>query len=205
MYCSRRRSAWRRHRPPGRDEGYKVLAYYSAGEQHFQTRRTAIRTIADFKGLKMRVIQNKALVDGFRALGAVPAPLPYPEIYTALQQGTVDGTANDVLTVTSAKFYEVAKFFTFSSYVMEPRPVIMSKSYFDGLPGELQTSAGPNREGIRRRRAESFRGPVGGRRGRDQETWNDSARAERPRKMDRAFAPRVGRVRQIHAGRRRAD
>jgi tripartite ATP-independent transporter DctP family solute receptor len=120
-------------------KGYKVLAYYSAGEQHFQTRRTAIRTIADFKGLKMRVIQNKALVDGFRALGAVPAPLPYPEIYTALQQGTVDGTANDVLTVTSAKFYEVAKFFTFSSYVMEPRPVIMSKSYFDGLPGELQT------------------------------------------------------------------
>jgi TRAP-type transport system periplasmic protein len=120
-------------------KGFKVLAYYSAGEQHFQTRRTPIRTIADFKGLKMRVIQNKALVDGFRALGAVPAPLPYPEIYTALQQGTVDGTANDVLTVTTAKFYEVAKFFTLSSYVMEPRPVIMSKSYFDGLPADLQT------------------------------------------------------------------
>lgn len=119
-------------------KGYKVLAYYSAGEQHFQTRRTPIRTIADFKGLKMRVIQNKALVDGFRALGAVPAPLPYPEIYTALQQGTVDGTANDVLTVTTAKFYEVAKFMTLSRYVMEPRPVIMSKSYFDGLPADLQ-------------------------------------------------------------------
>lgn len=120
-------------------KGFKVLAYYSAGEQHFQTRRTPIRTIADFKGLKMRVIQNRALVDGFRALGAVPTPLPYPEIYTALQQGTVDGTANDLLTVTSAKLYEVVKYLTFSSYVMEPRPVIMSKSHFDGLPAELRT------------------------------------------------------------------
>jgi TRAP-type transport system periplasmic protein len=119
-------------------KGFKVLAYYSAGEQHFQTRRTPIRNLADFKGLKMRVIQNRALVDGFRALGAVPTPLPYPEIYTALQQGTVDGTANDLLTVTSAKLYEVIRFFTFSSYVMEPRPVIMSKTYFDGLPADLQ-------------------------------------------------------------------
>ncbi len=120
------------------EKGFKVLAYYSAGAQHFQTRRTSIRTLADFKGLKMRVIQNKALIDGFRALGAVPTPLPYPEIYTALQQGTVDGTANDLLTVTSARLYEVVKLFTWSSYVVEPRPVIMSKTYFDALPADFQ-------------------------------------------------------------------
>lgn len=120
------------------DKGFKVVAYYSAGAQHFQTRRTTIRSLADFKGLKMRVIQNKALIDGFRALGAVPTPLPYPEIYTALQQGTVDGTANDLLTVTSARLYEVVKLFTWSSYVVEPRPVIMSKAYFDGLPADFQ-------------------------------------------------------------------
>ena len=120
-------------------KGFKVLAYYSTGDQHFQTRRAQIRTLADFKGLKMRVIQNRAMVDGFRALGAVPTPLPYPEIYTALQQGTVDGTANDLLTVISAKLYEVAKFFTISSYVVEPRPIIMSKAFFEGLPKEVQT------------------------------------------------------------------
>jgi tripartite ATP-independent transporter DctP family solute receptor len=119
-------------------KGFKVLAYYSAGDQHFQTRRTTIRSLPDIKGLKMRVIQNKALIDGFRALGAVPTPLPYPEIYTALQQGTVDGTANDLLTVTSARLYEVVKLFTWSSYVVEPRPVIMSKAYFDGLPADFQ-------------------------------------------------------------------
>lgn len=119
-------------------KGFKVLAYYSAGDQHFQTRKTPIRSIADFKGLKMRVIQNRAVIDGFRALGAVPTPLPYPDIYTALQQGTVDGTANDLLTVTLAKFYEVAKFFTWSSYVVEPRPVIMSKAYYEGLPQDFQ-------------------------------------------------------------------
>lgn len=120
-------------------KGFKVLAYYSTGDQHFQTRRAQICTLADFKGLKIRVIQNRAMVEGFRVLGAVPTPLPYPEIYTALQQGTVDGTANDLLTVISAKLYEVAKFFTTSAYVVEPRPVIMSKAYFDGLPKEVQT------------------------------------------------------------------
>jgi TRAP-type transport system periplasmic protein len=120
-------------------KGFKVLAYYSTGDQHFQTRRAQIRSLADFKGLKIRVIQNRAMVEGFRALGAVPTPLPYPEIYTALQQGTVDGTANDLLTVISAKLYEVAKFFTTSTYVVEPRPIIMSKAFFDGLPKEVQS------------------------------------------------------------------
>jgi tripartite ATP-independent transporter DctP family solute receptor len=119
-------------------KGFKVLAYYSAGDQHFQTRKAPIRSLGDFKGLKMRVIQNRAVIDGFRALGAVPTPLPYPDIYTALQQGTVDGTANDLLTVTLAKFYEVAKFFTWSSYVVEPRPVIMSKAFYESLPKDFQ-------------------------------------------------------------------
>ena len=118
--------------------GFKVLSYYSTGAQHFQTRKAPITSLADFKGLKMRVIQNRALIDGFRALGAVPTPLPYPDIYTALQQGTVDGTGNDLLTVSLGKFYEVAKFCTFSSYVVEPRPVILSKTYFDGLPADFQ-------------------------------------------------------------------
>src|SRR6202000_749959 len=118
--------------------GFKVLAYYSTGAQHFQTRKAPITSLAEFKGLKMRVIQNRALIDGFRALGAVPTPLPYPDIYTALQQGTVDGTANDLLTVSLGKFYEVAKFCTISSYVVEPRPVIMAKAYYEDLPTELQ-------------------------------------------------------------------
>jgi tripartite ATP-independent transporter DctP family solute receptor len=119
-------------------KGFKVLAYYSTGDQHFQTRKAPITSLADFKGLKMRVIQNRAVIDGFRALGAVPTPLPYPDIYTALQQGTVDGTANDLLSVTLAKFYEVAKFFTWSSYLVEPRPVIMGKAYYESLPADFQ-------------------------------------------------------------------
>ncbi len=118
--------------------GFKVLAYYSTGSQHFQTRKAPVTNLAEFKGLKMRVIQNRALIDGFRALGAVPTPLPYPDIYTALQQGTVDGTGNDLLTVSLGKFYEVAKFCTFSSYVVEPRPVIMAKAYYESLPADFQ-------------------------------------------------------------------
>ncbi len=118
--------------------GFKVLGYYSTGDQHFQTRTRPIRSLADFKGLKMRVIENKAVIDGFRALGAVPTPIPYPQIYTALQQGTVDGTANDLLSVTTLKLYEVAKFMTLSTYLAEPRPLIMSKTFFDSQPLDLQ-------------------------------------------------------------------
>jgi tripartite ATP-independent transporter DctP family solute receptor len=120
------------------NKGFKVLAYYSAGDQHFQTRTKPIRSLEDFQGLKLRVIENKALVEGFRALGAVPAPLPYPQIYTAVQQGTVDGSANDLLSVTSLRLYEVAKYFTMSSYVVEPRPLIVSKRFFDGLPADFR-------------------------------------------------------------------
>ena len=119
-------------------KGFKVLGYYSAGDQHFQTRTRQVRSLADFKGLKMRVIENKAVIDGFRAFGAVPTPIPYPQIYTALQQGTVDGTANDLLSVTTLKLYEVAKFYTVSSYLAEPRPIIMSKAFFESQPKELQ-------------------------------------------------------------------
>lgn len=119
-------------------KGFKVLAYFSAGDQHFQTRSKPVRSLADIKGLKIRVIENRALVEGFRAFGAVPTPLPYPQIYTALQQGTVDGTANDMLSVTTLKLYEVAKFFTYSSYVAEPRPVIMSKAFLESLPADIQ-------------------------------------------------------------------
>lgn len=119
-------------------KGFKVLAYFSAGDQHFQTTKRPIRSLADIKGQKIRVIENRALVDGFKALGAVPAPLPYPQIYTALQQGTVDGTANDVLSVSSLKLYEVAKHFTWSGYVAEPRPLIMSKTFFEGLPTDIR-------------------------------------------------------------------
>ncbi len=120
-------------------KGFKVLAYYSAGALHLQTRTKPIRTLADIKGLKIRVIENKALVEGFKALSAVPTPLPYPQIYTALQQGTVDGTGNDILSVTTLKLYEVAKYFTMANYAAEPRPVIMSKSFFDSLPADLRT------------------------------------------------------------------
>jgi len=119
-------------------KGFKVLAYYSAGDQHFQTRSRPVRSLADIQGLKVRVIENKALVESFRALGAVPAPLPYPQIYTALQQGTVDGTANDLLSVTSLKLYEVAKYLTWSSYVAEPRPLIVATSFFNELPSDFQ-------------------------------------------------------------------
>ena len=119
-------------------KGFKVLAYYTTGDQHFQTRTKPIRSMADVEGLKMRVIENRSVVAGFRAFGAVPAPLPYSQIYTALQQGTVEGTANDIISVTTMRLYEVAKFHTLSTYLAEPRPLIMSKAFFDKLPADVQ-------------------------------------------------------------------
>lgn len=122
----------------GEEKGYKVLAYFSTGDQHFQTKAKRVETIDDFKGLKMRVMENNAIIEGFRALGAVPTPIPYPNIYTAIQQGTVDGSAVDTLSVTTLKLYEVIKFQTMSTYLAEPRPLIMQKRFFDSQPPEVQ-------------------------------------------------------------------
>ncbi len=121
-------------------KGFRVLAWYSTGNQHFQTKSKRVTSLADFKGLKMRVLGNPAIVAGFEALGAVPQAIAYNQIYTALQQGTIDGCAVDALSVLTLKLTEVVRYLTISGYLAEPRPLIMSKAFFNGLSKDFQNA-----------------------------------------------------------------
>ena len=121
--------------------GFRVLGWWSTGDSAIETTNRPVRTPDDMKGLKLRVIENPALIDTMRALGANPTPMPFPEVYTGLKQGVIEGAHLDVVLVHASKAFEVLKYMTDweqITFLSEPRPVIMKASYFDGLPKKHQ-------------------------------------------------------------------
>jgi tripartite ATP-independent transporter DctP family solute receptor len=123
-----------------KQSGFKVLDYYSTGDSVLETVKTPLKTQNDLKGLKMRIMEAPSLVDGLRALGANPTPMPYPEIYMALRQGVLDGATVDLLSVQTLKLYEIVKFATSVdvAFLAEPRPLLISAKYYNSLPKEIQ-------------------------------------------------------------------
>jgi TRAP-type transport system periplasmic protein len=91
-----------------RESGLAVLGWWSAGMRHIFTRRTAVRTPADLRGLKIRVIGSPIYRDTFNGVGAKATPMPYAEVYTALATGTIDAAENDTTNYRNLKFYEQA-------------------------------------------------------------------------------------------------
>ncbi|KQU82058.1 ABC transporter substrate-binding protein [Ensifer sp. Root31] len=104
-----------------------------------------VTKIEDIKGLKIRTIQSPIPIELFNNLGANAVPLPYTELYTALETGTVDGQENPAANILNAKFYEVQKYMTVTRHQYNPQIVLISKKFWDGLNDEekvvLQTSA----------------------------------------------------------------
>jgi tripartite ATP-independent transporter DctP family solute receptor len=120
--------------------GFKVLDYYSTGDSCIETVKVPVRTPNDLKGLKIRVMETPSLVDGMKALGANPTPMPYPEIYMGLKQGVIEGAHVDLLSVKTLKLYESVKYITQLdvAFLAEPRPVIISAAYYNKLPKDIQ-------------------------------------------------------------------
>ena len=84
-------------------------------------------------GIKLRVMQNNVFLDSFKALGANAVPLPFSELFTALETRAVDGQENPFNTVVSSKFYEVQKYLTVTNHVYSPWIVTVSKKWWDTL------------------------------------------------------------------------
>jgi len=91
------------------DKGLVGLAYYELGFRQLTNSRRPVAKVEDIAGLKLRVIPNPINIDWVSALGANPTPLPFPELYAALEQKAVDGQENPVATIRGAKLYEVQK------------------------------------------------------------------------------------------------
>lgn len=120
--------------------GFKVLDYYSTGDSAIETVKVPIKVPDDLKGLKIRVMETPSLVDGLKALGANPTPMPYPEIYMGLKQGVIDGAHVDLLSIQTLKLHESLKFITGleMAFLAEPRPVLIGSKYYNNLPKDIQ-------------------------------------------------------------------
>ena len=120
--------------------GYRVLGYFSTGDSGIQTVKGPVRTPADLKGVKIRVMENPALIESMRALGANPTPLPFPELYTSMKQGVVEGATIDYTALWTTKVYEAVKYVTEPGFhfLAEPRPVLISAAFFKSQPAEVQ-------------------------------------------------------------------
>lgn len=125
--------------------GLVGLAYWELGFRNLTNNRHAVAKLEDIKGLKIRTLQSPIPIELFNSLGANAVPLPYTELYTALETGTVDGQENPFANILNAKFYEVQKYLTVTRHQYNPQIVLVSKKFWDGLNDEekavLQSAA----------------------------------------------------------------
>lgn len=119
-------------------QGMKGLAYWENGWRDVTNSRAPVKTPADLKGLKIRTNSSPMNIEAFKLLGANPIPLPFAEVYTALETRTVDAQEHPINVTWSAKFYEVQKHLSLTHHSYSPLIVVMNKAKFDKLPAELQ-------------------------------------------------------------------
>lgn len=118
--------------------GLKGLGYYENGYRQLTNSVREIKAPADIKGLKIRTMENPVHLATFRLLGANPTPMPFSEVFTAMQQKTIDGQENPSTTNFLQKFYEVQKYNTLSNHFYTPFVSMFSKKIWDTLPKEDQ-------------------------------------------------------------------
>nr|WP_315210564.1 TRAP transporter substrate-binding protein [uncultured Albidiferax sp.] len=120
-------------------KGIRGLAYWDNGFQSMSANRP-LRSVADFKGLKMRIQSSRVQDAQMRALGAVPQVMAFSQLYQALQSGVVDGTEGVPSNYTTQKIYEVQKHMTLSNHGHLAYAVIVNKKFWDGLPADVRTT-----------------------------------------------------------------
>lgn len=109
------------------------LGYWDLGFRNLTNSKRPITKVEDIAGLKIRVIQSPIYIDMFNALGANATPMPFPELYPALEQKAVDGQENPNTTIRSSKFAEVQKHLALTGHVYNPQALIVSKKLWDTL------------------------------------------------------------------------
>ena len=114
-------------------KGFKALAWGENGVRHMTNNKRAVNAPGDLKGLKMRTMENDVHIAAYKGFGIITTPMAFPEVFTALQQGTVDGQENPLSVITSAKFDQVQKYLSLTGHVYSPAIFLMNKAAFDTL------------------------------------------------------------------------
>jgi tripartite ATP-independent transporter DctP family solute receptor len=114
-------------------KGIQALAWGENGFRHMTNSRRQVNAPDDLKGLKMRTMENPVHIQAYKQFGIIPTPMAFTEVFTALQQGTVDGQENPLSVISAAKFDQVQKYMTLTGHVYSPALILMSKAQWDKL------------------------------------------------------------------------
>ena len=135
-------------------KGFKALAWAENGFRHMTNSKRSVNSPDDLKGLKMRTMENPVHIAAYKAFGIITTPMAFPEVFTALQQGTVDGQENPLPVIISAKFDQVQKHLSLTGHVYSPAIFVMNKGAFDKLSAaDKQAFIDAAKEGTKANRA----------------------------------------------------
>jgi TRAP-type transport system periplasmic protein len=115
------------------NHGLVALAWSENGFRHMTNNKRAIVSATDASGLKMRTMENKVHMEGYRAFGIQPTPMAFPEVFGALQQGVVDGQENPIPVILASKFSQVQKHLSLTGHVYSPALIITSPRIMNKL------------------------------------------------------------------------
>ncbi len=113
--------------------GLVALAWGEQGFRHLTNNVRPVKEPADIKGLKIRTTENPIHIAAFRELGVLATPMAWPEVATALQQGTIDGQENPLSVIVSVKMWQLQKYLSLTAHVYGPALILMAPSVYDGL------------------------------------------------------------------------
>ena len=120
------------------EAGLVNLAYWENGFRNLTNSRKPVAKVEDFEGIKLRVMQNNIFLDTFRTLGTNAVPMPFPEVFTALETKTIDGQENPFVTIETSKFNEVQKYLSVTRHAYTPFLILYSKKLWDQLSPQEQ-------------------------------------------------------------------
>ncbi|MDL2271748.1 TRAP transporter substrate-binding protein [Desulfovibrio sp. OttesenSCG-928-I05] len=122
-----------------KDTRVRPLCFWEIGFRHLLNNKKPITSLEDLKGMKFRVQPNPVHLTSFKALGTNPTPIPWAELFTALQQGVVDGTENPYENITAARLHEIQKYLTLSGHAFEMASYVMGEEFYQSLPDDIRT------------------------------------------------------------------
>ncbi len=116
----------------------KGLAYWESGYKHITNNKGPITKQSQMKGLKVRSIENPGQVEALKILGALPVIIPFPEVFTSLQQGLIDSQENLIGNIIKSNFYQAQKYLTLSGNLYLRAPLVVNKGFYDSCTPEQQ-------------------------------------------------------------------
>lgn len=123
-----------------KDHGVRILSFFENGFRNVSNSKKEVNTPADLEGLKLRTPQSPVSLSIFETLGANPTPMSFGELYTALEQGTVDGQENPLALIYQNKFYEVQEHIAITKHMYSPMVLTISEKTWSEMSPEIQAA-----------------------------------------------------------------